>query len=899
VLALAATWLLLFPIQAYARSEALELTLLSPAKVEAEPRRMLTVSFRVKNLSGAPVEAGAEVRLPPGWQLVGAPELGTLAPHEARTGFATVSIPVEAAAGGYEIVVEAWASGGPVPSATARVTVAVLPFARIVLRRGRLQETTIVAGESYEVSFTVGNHGNAAAAVSLELESRPEWRTEVQPARMELAPGETATVSVAVETPADLYSTVRHRITLTARAPGMKGDERDARASVSTQVIPRRRRPGSMYASLDGSLRLSADCRSDGGTSAQFELGLEGKLGATAYGRLELVGPVLLGDSGAFGQQQRALVAYEDTERGFLRLGDTSFDLGAPLISRSLPGRGVDLALLAGGTEFRAFFNRGRFGRDSEGLQLSHRWNEDGVVRATALRTREASLPGGSRVDGRTTLYSLFGQYSPFPGAGIEAEVAGSGADLGGGGGNSFRLAANYRRRLFSLDGEIVRAEPDFAGAWQDTSFQRFSLSLNPLPDFRLWAYWNRTQRNLARDRTRPAPEDRSLAVGATVNLGRNANLRVSRRDTRREELTQRTFKEHGVTMDYQLAARFDRLHTTLSWQERRQTDELTGAVEKVDRLRLGASMSLGPRASIRADFTREHSRGGAAGATERQDQLSLQADWQLRDGLNLGLGYQRTRRNLFGASSWMDGTLAWEMPRGRRLELSFRRRSGVFGGETAVGLEFMIPLSVSLPMLPQSGSAEGWLYLPGEPPEPLPGVRISIDGMEVVTDEGGRFAFPSLAPGGHELSVSRTSLGAELVPAIPLPLAFTTEPGVVARLEVPFIRAATVSGRVLRITEEYGRRGRETVAFAGVLLELRQEEETIYRVTDSGGRFTFTGVPPGRWVLGLWGGAVPAYHEVEPAEHVLNLVGGETLTGINFTVAPLEREIEVTTELD
>jgi len=881
--------------------------LLSPERLEAEPRQMLTLSCRLTNLTQNPVPVEIDAEIPAGWQFLGTPGVEELAAGEATTAFATIVVPGDAPAGDYRVVLKAYPAGQASEAVAATVEVTVVAFARLMVRPGRLQQPTVIAGDSYSVSFLVTNFGNAPSRIALDLESRQEWKITVQPGELQLEPGGTAEVAVTVETPEDVFDAVTHRMTLTARALDVAAGEVEAKASSSTRIVPRRRKSESMYATLDGSAQLLADWRDDEDFSSQFQLELEVELGTNRRGSISFVNPLTTGGiGGAFSQQQRIALEYEDEGMGYVRLGDVSFDLDAPLISRGLPGRGVNLAVRKQGTEIRAFVSKTRSSYvpvRAEGLQVSHVWKDIALFRATALRRSELSVPATlARPTESATLYSLYAEYEPIKGARIEAEIADSQGDSAGASGagadSAYRLTGRFRDRRFSIDGEMVRAETYFPGAWQDVELQRLSVSWNPVCDFRAWSYLSRSRRNLLDDPAESAPEDRNLTVGASWNLGKLARLRISRRQSHREDLNLDEFDERETTTEYQLSTGWGKYKGTVSWQDQRKDDDLLGTSEDIRRLRVSGTASLSRKANVRIDYTNESLQEHPTDVSSNRSQLDLSTDLQLREDIGLLLGIQRTSDDLHGASTWFNGELRWAMPSERDLTFRFQRRSGAFGGETAVALEFSIPLSVPLSMLPRSGRMQGRLFMARDPAKALAAVKVSVDDMEVVTDKNGGFTFPALSAGEHQFTLSRTSLGLGMIADMPLPLTFLVEPGTTVEIEVPVIQSVAIAGQVVREIPVIGQRKPDVAPFADVLIELTAEGTTLYRVTDTSGRFIFGDLRPAQWTVSVWSERLPSFHEVSPLEYELDLTGGESCTDLKFVVRPVQREIEVTTDL-
>jgi hypothetical protein len=286
------------------------------------------------------------------------------------------------------------------------------------------------------------------------------------------------------------------------------------------------------------------------------------------------------------------------------------------------------------------------------------------------------------------------------------------------------------------------------------------------------------------------------------------------------------------------------------------------------------------------------YSTGRTSGTVEEEASsttgISLGGDITLGKDLDMSFSVQRDSGGLQGRRTSANGTLRWEMSSGSTLNLYVRS----YTGDTEVALGFTYPLSIPLTMFPRKGSMTGRVFLAEDPAQGIPNVRVSVGEIEMVTDDGGNFSFPSLDPGEHQLTVDTTSLGVGMTPEAELPLVFLVEAGSKVELEIPVMRSVAIGGQVF--LETPGSRGAapSRQPLAEMVVELQAADGSYYRFTDSYGRFLFADLVPGRYVVILRSDYLPQWHQVlDPASYELELAPGESRRDLEFTVAPIQRD--------
>jgi hypothetical protein len=226
---------------------------------------------------------------------------------------------------------------------------------------------------------------------------------------------------------------------------------------------------------------------------------------------------------------------------------------------------------------------------------------------------------------------------------------------------------------------------------------------------------------------------------------------------------------------------------------------------------------------------------------------------------------------------------------------------------ENSIMLSYMVPIEV--PTVPRRDVAtvRGRAF-DQETGAGLSNVVIKLDRLVVITDENGYFMFPSVKLGVYDLTLAGGSLPVGMIPTLemPRPLDLYFDAG--ATIEVPFIRGATIAGKVqlyepdasLLPSQTFVRVGQGVKApppptseelkpsrgLGGILVEVRSGDQVYRRLTNGNGEFRVAGLQPGTWTV-----------TIDPAKPPENATIEET--GYTLEAEPsADQEIEFRVEL-
>ncbi len=876
-----------------------QLELLSSPEVDAVLNRNLTISIRVTNDAPDARLFEISVEAPPGWQYTAMPPTLGIGSGEAEVVFVAVNMPAGGDPGEYEIVLSAFPGGVPSEAASVGVLVRVPATILLDIREDRIFRPAAYSGDEIEQTFTVTNMGNASTTVVIETESRQEWRLTVDPPdrRLTLDPYQSGIVTVTTSIPEDLIQSVRYRLSVIARPLEPGAEELEWQATTSTRVIPSQLAGGPIYAMLESEVETLISWRDEEEIASGINLGTLGlEFSEGRHASLSGVSfPITGGSVGGFGQSYRPWARYEDAEMGYIQAGDFSISTESRIAGRSRSGRGGEVLYRNGDGEYRVFYTRGRGSIPVEmaGLEVAHGIGESGIVRLTALRDSELSVPETyEREPESSTILGLLVGYQPWEGTEVTGEIGRSGSD------SAWRLNGRYKAGSFSTNCEWLRAETDFRGGWRDTEIRRLNLSWSPLEGVNISGNYNESENNLENNPEEEGRRNRNIGFGATWNIEEIGRLRVSHRIDRSRDVILEEYNRTSRLTEYSFSRSWGNFSITSSWQDRTDEDLLTGDEETENTLRFDCTTRLNHDISLKFGYATSRTSGNNGFEADRTTDLSLGGDARLGRDMDLSLSIQRSSGGFGGSRTSINGSLNWEMPSGYKLNLRARSYTGTFGGNTEIALGFTYPLSIPMTMFPRKGSAEGRLYQSDDPTQGIPNVEISVGGMTMVTDDNGFFRFPSLDPGEHQLTLDTPSLGVGLTPEVELPLIFIVEAGSTVELEIPVMRSVAVGGQVF--VETPGGRGEmpSRRPISGMVIELQSVDGSSYRYSDSFGRFLYTDLAPGNYVVLVRSEWLPQWHEVrEPVSISFELTSGESRRDLEFTVVPVVREIDITTE--
>jgi hypothetical protein len=894
---------LIWPVAAHA---AVRLELTSDQVMEAGPGVLLSAGIRVTNEGDATQTYRIGFVAPTGWVCGAYPEEFRLEAGQSEVVFISVDQPPGAAAGDYPIIVNCYPIDMPSISTSVELTVRIPALMRLRVWPNVPTPPDTLSGQDLIQIFNVSNEGNLRAGISVDVETSVDWPVTITPEglRLDLEPNEAAEVVVSTTIPEVLVGSVNYRVAVTVRSDAVAGMESmEWDTSTFTRIIPRRLTAGSNYATLDGTVQFQVGYQEDEETSTRISIDrMRGDLGR---GRTLTLGPVnvrLSGSETSSFQRDRAFRGrYEDEERGYIYGGDFSLNLRAPLLGRYMSGTGGDVAFRSGRSEFRGFYLRGHGSTPTDvgGVQFSQEIGADGVLRLTALRNseRETLENPDAELESATNMGILFG-YEPSGHSELTGELGWSNSS-GDVSDTAWRVTGRYVNEGFATNAEWLNAGENFIGTWRNTELQRMYLSWSPIDELNLRGfYYNRTHNELVDDPDLQDWNNRTWSAGFTWHAGDLGRLGVTRKIEREWFPFGDESEVEETTTTYSYSRDWNDIHFFASWEDRDREETLTGESETRRELRMDLQALLNPDALLRVGYSNTRRGVGGVAETQERSTFRLGGEFELSDDVELLLNLERDMGATRGTRTSIRGRLAWELSNGSTLAFDLRSYVGESSNPAEFAFTYGHPLSIPLPWFPRKGSLEGRVFYAENPDQGIANVLLSVGNIEMVTDSNGEFVFPALDPGEHQLVVDETTLGIGFIPDVELPYIFLLDAGDTVRIDIPLRQSVVIGGQVL--IQVPGEAEGEIIErpLSGMVIELQHEGESSYRVSDTQGRFLYSGLLPGSYTVILRSERLPDWHTIlNPVSYSLDLAGGESRTDLVFVVAPIERTIEVTVE--
>jgi len=915
------------------KGHGVEVLLVSPQLIEAQPGHVLSLSLRVTNTTEAAEELTEALALPPGWQAITPLGILTLGPHETQVRLIALPVPRGAAAGQYPIAYSVRGKRDYAIEDEGSATVVVPSVGQLSL----LIETKpdfVIAGEDYQVTVRVINRGNAEAHPQLQVRSEEGYPATIDPAQATLAPGASQVVSIRVKT--NKQEKRPRQNVLQIRAVEPDGQAPPASLAVCVDVVPRVTRPVDPERRLPASLTVRTVGDGDH-IGAQVEFSGSGPLDDTGSQQLAFLfrGPDTQ-SCGLFGLRDEYWVDYA-SPRFDVALGDRTYGLST-LTDSARYGRGLSLDVRPDGRgghapEIGAYYLHSRWetpGLSKGGAHVSYDFDSHVGLRLNFLAADHRAIEGLPSPAQR--VWSAEATVRPTRNSTMAIECAGSHAEAPKGSADTaYRLTADTK---VGPNGHIslskTHAGPDFAGYYSDSDYTNIALAFPFTRRLTARAFLGRWAQNLDRRPERlTAPRESVYGTGIDYALSRRWYLAADYDRFAHHDLVappDRNYAEQSLKLSVGYSSRRASYRCELRTGD--QSAPPTG--QHVAVAGCGLVATYRPSDALAASLSGNLGNGRSAPYSRLLDEsnsLGVSLDWKPSSACHLTASYLRYDHPLLGADSQQINVRAtYAMRSGARWELGAFRGEPLARSGSAISymLSYAIPIGVPLGKRTDVGRIRGRIYDAQQPDRRgLANVLLRVSGAVAVTDANGRFSFPALTPGKYSVSVDRRSIGLTRITEERLPLLVEVRGGAVQEVSIGVVPAASVSGSVVVMARpdtstspagiesagshtlrdatgtyivgdpEQRESSAEPQGLPNVLVELTDGREVRRAVTDSRGGFIFDSLRPGDWHLMTYDANLPEYHFVDNAEMDFQLVGGQQET-VTVKVLPKLRRIRM-----
>ncbi len=935
----------LFPAFSQSPEPGLQVQSLHQGTIETKPLNTITLVFHAVNRTDKSREFVPRVELPEGWKLAMDETRFSLAAGEDTIRLISVAVPGRALAGEYPIGYTVSAIDDPALNARAEAGVKVLLEARLAVEPMDTRQLA-VAGDKGSSEFLVTNMSNSPLDVDLDVKSNGPGVSQ-DTKRMQLGPGESRRVRIAVATDPHQSQRLDQQVQLTAAAEVPGKGAIAASAMTEFEVIPRVSGTGDYFNRFPAEVGFLAIGESGAQGAGQFKFAGAGSLDSEGTQRLDFYfrGPGRSLERDMFYQfglrSEEYRLSY-DSPNIHVYAGDGAYSL-TRLTETGNYGRGLDVDAAFDKWSVRGYFDRILLQNGSgneKAFQLGYRPDPTIKFNLSYMTREDPERPTASQI------VSLQSQYvQKFYHFNLEYSWDRSGGKDIQPPNSALWLEAGETYKNLSSQVNIIRSGPDYHGYFQNLDYNTAEVTyasterwgvrasylgqkshaaiapyIQPFDDqtIQAGAYY-RAFRGLSlslderihdRQDLSPVPaydyQDTSLRLGAFTYFGTFGFQNFVDIGTTRNNLTHESenLTEYTVSANY-LAINKISLSAYLHYRD--QNESFTG--DKMRRLDMNFSIGL---QLGRIDIS----------ALYRTAILQDLYQSALSRGNFEDPAFILNNCNMFGVN------LACHFRNGHTVELRLQNVVNPFQavqpGKSLMALvEYSIP--VGFPLSPKTtiGMLRGRVYDAEGGQQGVPGVIVRVNDLAAVTDAKGDYVFNGLAPGPYVMTLDDRRAVSDKVPVVKMPLTVVVEGGKKLDCPIGLTTGASIGGQVVIYDFENGaspqvaRKDPETTApsgadapakepentakpqlverapLCGTAVELRAGDETYQRVTDEKGRFLFEGLRPGKYTLKVFDDNLPEFHIFEQDTFEFDLQPGAK-EDVTVKVVPVLRPIQI-----
>ncbi len=862
------------------------------APIETTPGKVITVSFLILNNTSQSQRLEGEAFLPAGWHALMRRTRVELAPMQRDILLVSFSIPLEAAAGQYPFRYRLKSLTAIYLGVEASVPITILPIRSLELQFTDASRY-VIAGDTLITQFTLVNKGNELTRIRLHTKVVGVDSAFVDSTLIRLKPNETRHIKAIAPTSHSI--SVKTRALLELYASSVTDTTIVAHASAVSDIIPRIDYVSSTIYRYPLLITIHPT-GSDEAYRTQFELTSSAPLSDGGKDILSLLirTPQTIEQS-VLGYRDEYRAGYK-SEKLDLYAGDQIYTL-TQLTEFSRYGFGGGGRIVISPITVGGFYNKTRF--YSPALE-----QYGGFLGARILNNLNISINTLQKKESvKSTIYSFRTLYQPFQSTGVDVEYGLSSNPQGND--HAFAGQFNVQSSFVNMDLRYINAGPLYSGYYRDIRSTAASITFYPWKLFHIEGYLRDERRNINLDTLQYiAPRDRYYEAG----LGYSDLVSVRYRVTKREDLLP-VSKYSQVDHMYQFSSGYNfswlniSVNADIGWVE----DRLMGKNEPYSRYYANAGFRI--LDSHNLNFTVEYDKQVNVETDEEQKQqsASLFLLSQLSDKTRFTLNVYGSRAISSSTQTYTIIDFAIEHTFSFGHIISFHGRQStvspaVDGRTRAFIAGYSVPILIPIGRSGSLGEIGGRV-VDVEKNKGVGKALLNIGDATALTDDDGNFRFPGLPPGTYYLQVDRMSIGYGRVTTKPLPMEILLSGGGVSEFALGVVRSCSVTGSVIL----YGLSERmkadsltpEIIELRGqpdIILQLSNGTEIIRRISDNQGRWTFTDIRPGRWVLTLLEGQLPENHYLEKDSYEIELRPGERKEAI-FKIFPRHRAIRIIQE--
>ena len=517
--------------------------------------------------------------------------------------------------------------------------------------------------------------------------------------------------------------------------------------------------------------------------------------------------------------------------------------------------------------------------------------------------------------DINSDILSLRSQVLWSPGLDTDLEVAHS--EEGSKHGRAFWGRINGTSLRFRYRLSLMHADPEYRGFYRDQEFAFLGVDYSPNDKWDVHGSYRFQRDNLDIDPDRTAPDERQLILGIYYGLFPETRIGIDyRHQTRRDRRALSEFESSHDSVRLTVGQRFKNLSMLISGEWGKTEDDPNRDGFDTALYRISTHWQATKRQSYSANLFYDDNAYTDAREQQRvQMAVGINARYRLFQFSELNLNIQGNPNGDFSPYTF-NAIFSHKRPNGHQASLVVRHSTGD-ADQTVVILNYTVPFDLPVSRKKNVATLRGYIH-DVETGEGLANVVLNLGGLTAISDDEGRFTFPSVRVGTHFLSIDRASAALDKVPVNKFPTEIEIRYGGENQIDIPLVQTATLRGQVMvyeapdpalpsqgyirapvsadgltNIVVPEQRQLAPSYGLQNALVILQNGERTYKRLTDREGRFRISHLSSDRWTVTVDEEGLPMNLELEKRRFTVIIKPG-AVANIEFKLIPKVRRIKM-----
>ncbi len=749
----------------------------------------------------------------------------------------------------------------------------------------------VMSGEDISASYLLRNTGNNTRKIRIE----PYNCNLLTPETVELKPGETNTVRIKAETNKRNTATSIYAISVQA----FLSESINIRDFQNVTVFALKESAADLFFRYP--ITLSARHLSRGrdgkyNSGYQLEVQGDGYLDLDKKHKLEFLarGPNNY-DLSFLGLYDEYYISYKNKNIESFA-GSKSFS-STPLIESSRYGMGFENKFITNkGSEIGFFYVEPRFFRTIKNEMAAYadisilKQNSIGVH--YMIKTMNHTME-----DARLTSFTA--SLEPFSRTSVDVEYS-LGTYLNEKD-DAYRLYLSSQHKRISLSGSVIKSGKNYPGYYSNSTFYNGNINLNITKSLSLNFSAREDFSNASMDTLlNTSPFSKSYMTMINYKLNRFVDFRSYYiKYERKDRMPVRQFDYETESLNVLFNHSFNKFGYQIGGEYGNTTNKLLspGLDNLQNSFRVNLNLQYKPSYSFSFQgFTSYTNINSFISSSQKNWVWGFAAHGMLTRNLRTNFQVQNSfaiedyyrNRNLF--------QFAIEYSFLKSHKISAQTFYTLFQGETAkpdysASITYSVQIGSPLKKTMEAGSLAG--IITGIEGEPLKGIILSVNNRTAITGENGEFRFKTVIPGQHQLFVDRRNFSMNEILSIPAPLVVDVFPDRETRFNLNIVKASKLAGKFsVKVTEPgIASLNQQPPNLGNIVVEMRDDLETLRMRTNSDGSFEYAQLRPGKWTLQVFKNSIDQQYVLAQESFELMLYPGE-LHNLDIELTPKTRTI-------